>query len=110
MLKKAQSIYPEIKTSSDITAPVGFIHAYDITRILIAALNKVKLSDDIAKDRRALKQALENLDIPIQGLIKTYERPFSLFSQDNPDAHEALNIDNYCMAQYGDNDEILLIE
>lgn len=110
VFEQAQSIYPNIETSHDIKAPVGFIHAYDITRLLLAALNKISLSDDIVANRRAIKSALETLDTPVQGLIKTYEQPFSVFSDDNLDAHEALSIDNYCMARYGDNDEILLIQ
>lgn len=107
---RAQSLYADIIKGSDIKAPVGFIHAYDISRVLLAALSNVTLTGDIGADRRKVKQALESLDTPVQGLIKIYQQPFSAFSENNPDAHEALTIDDYCMAQYGDNDEILLIE
>lgn len=110
VFKQAQALYPDIVDTHSITAPVGFIHSYDITRLLINALNDITLSGNIIQDRRATKEALETLDTPIRGLIKTYQKPFSVYSEDNTDAHEALTIHDYCMAQYGQNDEILLID
>ena len=100
-----------ISAPEDLRSAVGFIHAYDLTRILIATIKQAGLSGDIAEDRNAIRLALENLQKPVEGLIKTYNAPFSTFdAQNNINAHEALHIEDYCMARYGDSDEITIIE
>lgn len=100
-----------IEHPNDLKSAVGFIHAYDVSKVLIAAIKQVELSGDIAADRDAIRLALENLQEPVQGLIKTYEVPYSVFdAYTNTNAHEALHKENYCMARYGDNDEILIVE
>jgi len=109
VLDKAYFLFPDrIKVPQDIKAPTGFIHAYDLTRILIAAANQVNLGQDIKASRATLRKALENLKHPIQGLIKTYDKPFSVYSEENPDAHEALGANDYVMAGYSANNEIVL--
>ena len=110
VLAQAMKIYPgQIKDAYDITAPAGFIHAYDLTTILLAAADEIEFSGDIREDRRRLRLALENLDKPIRGLIKTYKQPFSASEKGHPDAHEALGIEDLVMARYGEQGEILLI-
>lgn len=110
VLAQAKKLFPEaIKSPIDIDSPVGFIHGYDITLLLIEALKKVTLTDDMLHNRNAVRKALENLNSPIEGLVKTYQKPFSVFSNTNDDAHEALGANDYCMANYGINDEILLL-
>ena len=109
VFQSLQSLYPEhIKQPKDITSPAGLIHAYDLTKLFIAALEQVELTDNIATNRESLKEALESLNQPISGLVKTYQNPFSEFSPSNLDAHEALNQDDICMASYGQNDEIII--
>ena len=49
---------------------------------------------DLAGD--AVRQALEGLQTPYEGLIKTYQRPFTA------DNHEALSPDDYLMAVWKD--------
>lgn len=111
VLSQARQLFPQsIQTALDIKAPTGFIHAYDLTKILIAAVEKVGLSGDIQTDRRHVRMALEDLDQPIHGLIRTYVRPFGVFSEEDRDAHEALSIEDFTMAHYGDNGEIILEE
>ena len=106
---RASQIFPEsIQKPEDIKAPTGFIHAYDLTRLLIAAINKNALQDEIELNRNNIKNALENLNAPVQGLIKTYSKPFTAYSPNNPDAHEALGRDDYRMGHYGPNNEIIL--
>ncbi|MFT6693818.1 MAG: branched-chain amino acid transport system substrate-binding protein [Neolewinella sp.] len=106
---RASQLFPEsIQNPQDIKAPNGFIHAYDLTRLLIAAINKNALHDEMALNRNNIKSALENLNTPVQGLIKTYNRPFTTFSPNIPDAHEALDIDDFSMGHYGPNNEIIL--
>jgi branched-chain amino acid transport system substrate-binding protein len=108
---RAQKLFTEdIHSAGDIHAPVGFIHAYDLTRLLIAAIDQCRLSGDIHKDREAVRTALENLQTPVEGLIKRYERPFFPYSDAKPDAHEALGPEEYVMARYGKSNETYIIE
>lgn len=106
---QAQSLYPELKTTKDLKAPPGFIHAYDISLLLIQALSQVELTEDMAVNRVHIKDALEGLEEPVNGLIKRYEKPFSVYSADNTDAHEALGLKDFCMAKYGSDDEIIVL-
>lgn len=110
VLEQAGRLFPEgIKTAKDIKAPTGFIHAYDLTRLLIAAVKQAGFSGHILTDRKNLKKALENLKNPVKGLIKTYIKPFEIFDDKHPDAHEALGIQDFVMGRYGDENEIVLI-
>lgn len=109
VLRLAGERYPGIRTGKDIRAPAGFIHAYDLGRLLLAALNTINLSDDMAANRAALRQALENLPAPVEGLVKTYQRPFSPFTPATPDAHEALGLEDLCMARYTADNAIELL-
>ncbi len=109
--KLTQHSNGEISKPEDLQAAVGFIHAYDLTKLLIEAIKQAGLTGDIAKDRNAIRLGLESLSAPIQGLDKTYQKPFSVFdAQTNPNAHEALGKENYCMGHYGDLDEVLIIQ
>jgi len=111
VFNQAKNLYPElIRIPEDINAPNGFVHAYDLTRILIAAANKAGLSGEMTKDRKAIRNALENLQKPVRGLIKTYRNPFKVFSSRNPDAHEALTGKDLAMGRYGSRNEILLVD
>lgn len=110
---RARSIFPDIiNEPKDIRSPTGFIHAYDLTNILITAVKQASednlLTGDIVKDRSIIRTALENINTPVKGLIKTYIRPFYPYHKDSPDAHEALNIGDYVMAYYGQSNEIYL--
>ena len=88
---------------------VGFIHAYDLTKILIDAIKQSGLTGNIMEDRNKVRLALENLNTSVKGLIKTYNKPFSIFDEkQNTNAHEALNSSDYCMGKYGGNDQILI--
>lgn len=110
VFSQARALYPDrLKTPQDLPAPPGFIHAYDTGRIFLAALNSITLGDDMAANRKALRQALENLDKPVPGLLKTYHRPFQPWRTEHPDAHEALGLQDYCMARYDSNGHIRLV-
>ena len=107
VFQKAQTLFPDdIKNEADITAPPGFIHGYDLTRLMLEALKKIKLSGNIKNDRRALRSALENIQGPVEGLVKTYRKPFGVFTVENDDAHEALGLDDFCMAGYDNKNKI----
>lgn len=110
VFNKTKEIYPDIKHKRDILAPTGFIHAHDIGLLLIQAQKNVTYSKmNIQKVRDDLRFALENIDTPVRGLIKTYNKPFSKFSKDNIDAHEALNKNDFTMAKFGRDNEIILV-
>jgi branched-chain amino acid transport system substrate-binding protein len=109
VLRKAMKQYPNaIKTSQDIRSPVGFIHGYDLTKLFIAALDQVELGADMLQNRDRLRLALENIQQPVEGLVKIYQKPYSVFGDNNIDAHEALGVDSYCMAAYDDQDNIIV--
>lgn len=110
VFKELQKLYPNIKTYKDLKAPVGFIHAYDATLILNEAMNNIALSNNIQQNRQNLKKALESINNPVEGLIKIYHKPFSVFSKDNLDAHEALGSEDFVMGKYGQENEIILIK
>lgn len=110
VFSQAQNLFPEqIQSPFDIRSPAGFIHGYDITLLLLEALRSVQLSDNIQLNRQLTRKALEQIKGPVQGLIKPYKKPFDAFDRLSPDAHEALDSTDYCMAKYGNNDEIILL-
>ncbi|MBX5491438.1 MAG: ABC transporter substrate-binding protein [Chloroflexi bacterium] len=76
----------------DITAPVGVANAFDALHILARALRQV----DDPHNGDAVRRALEDLQQPYEGLIKTYTKPFS------PTNHEALTADDYVMTVWQD--------
>jgi branched-chain amino acid transport system substrate-binding protein len=106
LIEQSQGVITKIE---DLTSAVGFIHAYDLTKLLIQAIQQTGLTGDIKHDRNAIRLALENINQPIEGLVTTYNKPFSVFdSQNNINAHEALNQQHYCMGRYGLNNEVLI--
>ncbi len=106
VLERARSMFPNEIKDTDIQAPAGFIHGYDLARIFIVAMQQVTLTHDKNKNSEQLKLALESLHSPIEGLIKTYNTPFSAFSRDNIDAHEALGAKDLCMATFDEHNAI----
>lgn len=109
VLKRAQTLLPdEIKTAHDISAPGGFIHAYDLSQVLFAAMEQITIDPDIAITRNRIRLALEDLNVEVEGLLKTYNKPFSVYSKDNNDAHEALGLNDFCMAKFDEHDQIIV--
>lgn len=98
-----------IKHPTDIKAQTGFIHAYDLTKIVIAAIKQVKLTGDRNQDKSLIHHALEHLVQPVTGLLKTYKGPFTPYSKSQFNAHEALTIEDYAMGKYSPKDEIVLL-
>jgi len=97
----AKSLFPEkLNSYESLKAPTGFIHAYDLGRLVTTALSQINLGSNMQANRQQLRDKLEQLRTPVTGLIKTYERPFSPISPQNLDAHEALGLDDLCMAHY----------
>ena len=93
-----------LRTINDIPANTGFVHGYDLGRILLAAIDQAVAATDFAalsaaERRQAVKAALESLDRPVEGLLKTYDRPFAPMTE-GADAHEALGAEDLCMAKF----------
>jgi branched-chain amino acid transport system substrate-binding protein len=109
VLNRAISMFPEIRKPEDIKAPCGFIHSYDLTRIMIAALDQIELTENIVISRRLLRAALENMKNPVHGLIKIYSKPFGSYSEENSFAHEALGLWDFRMAEYTKDGSIRLL-
>ena len=100
-----EALYPK-----DITAPTGFIHAYDLTRILISAASQLTFIGDVKNDRIMLKESLETLKSNVPGLIKNYQQPFEKYSLNQINAHEALNIKDFVMARFNSKGNIILTD
>jgi branched-chain amino acid transport system substrate-binding protein len=81
----------QLKDPSEIIAPVGIANAYDGLMLTAKAINQAG-STVGAK----LQAAFENLS-PYQGLIKSYDPPFT------PDNHDALGEENYLMVHWEGN-------
>jgi len=109
VLKLAKVHNSNINGKLDIKAQTGFVHAYDLTKILITAINQSGLTGNRTVDKLAIHKALITLNNPVRGLLKTYNKPFSKYSLNNTDAHEALNIADYAMGIFGENGEVILI-
>lgn len=109
VLQRSKTLFPgEIERPGDISAPPGFIHAYDLGRLFVAALEQVELSGDVAADRALLRDALEQLRQPVEGLVKTYRKPFRAWSPTHHDAHEALGLQDFCMARFDEQNRIIV--
>ena len=81
-----------VKGPEDVFAPVGVANAYDALNLLALAIEQAG-----STDADKVREALENLKAPYEGLIKTYNKPFS------PENHDALGPDDYIMVRYDGN-------
>jgi branched-chain amino acid transport system substrate-binding protein len=111
VFERARRLFPDhIRTRDDFAAPTGFIHAYDLTRLLISAVGQAGLTGTIEADRLGVHAALEDLGDDVQGLIKNYHRPFRPFDAADPDAHEALDRTDLVFGRFRDDGVIALEE
>jgi branched-chain amino acid transport system substrate-binding protein len=81
--------YPQIKGPEDIFAPVGTANAYDAMHLVALAIAQAGSTDG-----DQVREALEDLKGKYEGLIKTYDRPFS------KTGHDALGPTDYIMVRY----------
>ncbi|MQY44422.1 ABC transporter substrate-binding protein [Epibacterium sp. SM1969] len=96
---------PAKATLSELAAPTGFVHGYDLTRVLIAAADQVAETEvwqtgSIQERRAVLRAALENLQAPVEGILDRYNPPFQPFTPGVLDAHEALGLEDLCVARF----------
>ncbi|WP_299632485.1 ABC transporter substrate-binding protein [uncultured Roseobacter sp.] len=100
---------------SDIPASTGFVHGYDLTRLLLAAIEQSAQASDwaalsIQQRRAAVRLALTRLEAPVDGILKTYAEPFAPYSPAYRDAHEALGLGDLCMASFDETGRLVLVD
>ncbi len=83
--------YPDAKDASDIFAPTGTAHAYDLIHLLAMAIEQAGTTD-----RPAIQLALENLP-EYKGLVRNYRPAFSATK------HDALDISDFNLSRYDQN-------
>ncbi len=90
-------------TTGDVTSRIAFVHAYDLALLLRAATAQAQADPRWTKGRAArgaaLRDALERLETPVDGLLKRYDAPFGPVGDVSPDGHEALNRNDLCLAR-----------
>ena len=86
--------YPEIKSLADVTPAVGIANAYDAMHLTALAVAKAGSTEG-----PKIRQGFYAID-KYEGLIKTYEKPFT------PQNHDALSASDY-MFTYFKEGEIL---
>lgn len=106
VLKTAQKLFPDDINGKHIKSPTGFIHAHDLTILLIQAW--VQSGKPVPVNFESLHKNLENLNKEIKGLTKNYNKPFSVFNSENPDAHEALGLDDLKLGVFDAKGNIIL--
>jgi branched-chain amino acid transport system substrate-binding protein len=94
VLEGLKKKYPEIKSLGDVTPAVGIANAYDAMHLTALAIAKAG-STEGAK----IRQGFYDID-KYEGLIKTYQKPFT------PTTHDALSASDYIFT-YFKGDEIL---
>jgi branched-chain amino acid transport system substrate-binding protein len=83
------------RTVSKLAAPSAFpfvIHGYDATLLIAAAIRQAGGTDGVK-----MREALENLSAPVQGVMKTYEKPFSKTN------HEGLQASDLTFVKWSDD-------
>ena len=112
-LTHARTLDPSIARLADIAAPAGFVHGYDLGRVFLAAIEQAAStpawSQGQAARRDAFRDAIAALERPVDGIMKRYAPPFSAFSDDNPDGHEALGRDSLCLARFDRNNRLVSV-
>lgn len=112
-LKEASRQGRQFDSLSEVPSSTGFVHGYDLTKLFLAALDQAvraaEWADAPIEARRDLvRLALENLPAPIEGILKSYERPFLPYSMADRDAHEALGMPDLCMAAFSEAGGLML--
>ncbi|MEM8878139.1 MAG: ABC transporter substrate-binding protein [Pseudomonadota bacterium] len=89
---KLQARYPEIETIKDVTPAVGVANAYDAMHLTALAIENAGSTEG-----PAIRQGFYDIATH-EGLIKTYQDPFS------PDVHDALGPEDYLFTRFIDGE------
>lgn len=102
-LEAAAALGTNVDSLIDLRSPPAFAHAYDLGLLLSAAVAQASRDERWAQGqearRVALRDALETLEAPVDGLLKTYGRPFIAVTDSSPDGHEALGQEDLCLVR-----------
>jgi branched-chain amino acid transport system substrate-binding protein len=89
---KQQKLYDRVAPKMTSASAFGFAaHSYDAVMVLALALKQANSTDG-----SKIREALENLQTPYDGLMKNYDKPFSKTE------HEALRSKDYKWAHWQD--------
>lgn len=88
VLASLKKKYPEIKSLADVTPAVGIANAYDAMHLTAMAIAKAGSTEG-----PKIRQGFYGID-KYEGLIKTYNKPFS------PAQHDALGPDDYLFTHF----------
>ncbi|QBK05600.1 ethanolamine utilization protein EutN [Hylemonella gracilis] len=91
VIKAMMAKYPNVKGPGDITPAVGVANAYDGVHLAALAIQAAGSTEG-----DAVRQGFYKIG-KYEGLIKTYNKPFS------PEVHDAVLADDYVWAQFIDN-------
>ncbi|MEM8794428.1 MAG: ABC transporter substrate-binding protein [Pseudomonadota bacterium] len=98
MFEKLQASFPEIKSEADVTPAVGIANAYDGMHLAALAIKNAGSTDG-----PAIREGFYAIE-KHEGLIKTYEKPFT------PDQHDALGPQDLLFTQFIDGKIIPITE
>ena len=82
--KKFIEEYHKAYKVTRIPSPVSAAQGYDAVLIFAAAVKQAK-----STDTHKIKEALEDLEEPVQGVIALWQKPYSKWDPANVDTHEA---------------------
>jgi branched-chain amino acid transport system substrate-binding protein len=91
VIKAMMAKYPNVKGPGDITPAVGVANAYDGVHLAALAIQAAGSTEG-----DAVRQGFYKIG-KYEGLIKTYNKPFS------PEVHDAVQANDYVWAQFIDN-------
>ncbi|HXN05518.1 MAG TPA: ABC transporter substrate-binding protein [Nitrospiria bacterium] len=86
---------------SKIPSPVSAAQGYDAVLIFIAAVKQAQ-----SADTHKIKEALEDLNEPVRGVISTWRHPFSRWDPAREDSHEAFHREQAVMGMVKDGQVI----
>jgi branched-chain amino acid transport system substrate-binding protein len=88
MMEKLMARFPEIKSEADVTPAVGIANAYDAMHLTALAIENAGSTEG-----PAIREGYYAIDT-YDGLIKTYENPFT------PEKHDALGPEDYLFTSF----------
>lgn len=91
VMSALQAKYSDIKGPADVTPAVGVANAYDSVLVIARAIEKAGSTEPTA-----IRDGFYDID-RVEGLIKTYEKPFA------KGKHDALAASDYIWARFEDN-------
>jgi len=89
--------YHKVYNVERIPSPVSAAQGYDAVYIFAAAVKQAQ-----SLDTRKIKEALEDLRDPVEGVITTWKRPFSKWDPANEQTHEAFRREHAVMGMVQD--------